>query len=139
VRPDRLAAIRPHSAGWYAGEDPWQSLYGGPLRLARESRRLDVSPAWSAWIGAEASLGLIESIGVEAIHEHDTGLADALLERLDLEPQGSAICSLEVSAAAGDRLAAAGVCAARRDGRLRLGFHLHNTMDDVERVAGLLC
>jgi len=32
-----------------AGDDPWSSIYGGPLRLASDARRFDVSPAGHAW------------------------------------------------------------------------------------------
>ena len=35
---------RPHAAGWYAGEDRWESIYGEPLRLAGDARRLDSRP-----------------------------------------------------------------------------------------------
>ena len=34
------------TAGWYAGQHPWESIYGTPLRLAEDARRFDVSPAW---------------------------------------------------------------------------------------------
>ena len=36
VRPERLDGIVPHLAGWYAGEDPHDSYFGPPLRLADE-------------------------------------------------------------------------------------------------------
>jgi len=45
VRPERLDTVRPLYAGWYAGDDPWTSIYGSPLRLAKDARRLDISPA----------------------------------------------------------------------------------------------
>ena len=31
IRPDALDTLVPHAAGWYAGEDPWTSIYGPPL------------------------------------------------------------------------------------------------------------
>ena len=34
VRPELMERLTPHSAGWYAGEDPYSSYYGPPLRLA---------------------------------------------------------------------------------------------------------
>src|SRR4029453_3660573 len=46
VRPERLEMLRPLHAGWYAGADPWTSIYGPPLRLAREARRLHNPPPW---------------------------------------------------------------------------------------------
>ena len=70
VRPDLLDSLVPLAAGWYAGDDPWTSIYGLPLRLAPDARRLDVSPAWHAWVGTEASLGFLESVGVAALEEH---------------------------------------------------------------------
>ena len=59
VRRERLADVRPNAAGWYAGEDIWSSIYGGPLRLATTARRLDVSPAWLSWVGTVPSLELL--------------------------------------------------------------------------------
>jgi kynureninase len=44
VRPEHLAMLRPLYAGWYAGDNPWTSIYGPPLRLAKDARRLDISP-----------------------------------------------------------------------------------------------
>ena len=35
-----------------------------------------------------------------------------------------------------ERVAAAGISASVRDGRVRVGFHLYNTADDVERLLG---
>lgn len=43
VRPELLDDLIPHHAGWYAGDDPWSSIYGAPLRLAGDARRFDVS------------------------------------------------------------------------------------------------
>ena len=34
IRPGLIDDILPAHAGWYAGESPWESIYGGPLRLA---------------------------------------------------------------------------------------------------------
>jgi selenocysteine lyase/cysteine desulfurase len=48
IRPERVAELTPVFANWYAGEDPWTSIYGGPLRLATTARRFDLSPAWLA-------------------------------------------------------------------------------------------
>ena len=131
VRPDALPAIVPHAAGWYAGELPWESIYGAPLRLAHDARRLDLSPAWLCWAGAAPSLALLEEVGIEAIHAHDVALADRFRAGLGLEPTGSAIVSLDLPDA-GERLAAAGVAVSSRAGRTRLSFHLTTTDDDVE-------
>ena len=75
---EALGLLRPVAAGWYAGDEPWQSVYGGPLRLATSARRLDISPAWPAWVGQRVALELLAGIGVEATHRHDLGLANRL-------------------------------------------------------------
>jgi selenocysteine lyase/cysteine desulfurase len=137
VRPDALPGIVPHAAGWYAGEHPWESIYGAPLRLAHDARRLDLSPAWLCWAGAAPSLALLEEVGVEAIQRHDVALADRFRAGLGLAPTGSAIVSLDL-ADAGERLAAAGVAVSARAGRTRLSFHLTTTDDDVDLALGAL-
>ena len=137
VRPERLGRLRPLYAGWYAGEDPWTSIYGPPLRLAADARRLDISPAWLAWVGTVPALELLLEVGVEEIHRHDVGLANALRARIEMEPSDSAIVT--VSAPDGlTRLGAAGIKAAVRAGAVRLSFHLHNTEADVDAVARAL-
>src|SRR5690606_24907181 len=39
VREDVMDSLVPSQAGWYAGEKPWESIYGLPLRLAKDARR----------------------------------------------------------------------------------------------------
>jgi selenocysteine lyase/cysteine desulfurase len=137
VRPERLEMLRPLYAGWYAGDDPWTSIYGPPLRLARDTRRLDISPAWLSWVGTLPALELLAEVGIAAIHRHDLGLANALRGRLGLPASDSPIVTL---AAAGglERLRAAGIRASVRAGAVRVSFHLHNTDADVEAVARAL-
>lgn len=137
VRPERLATLRPLYAGWYAGDDPWTSIYGPPLRLARDARRLDISPAWLSWVGTVPALELLAEVGIDTIHRHDVGLANALRARLGMPPGDSAI----VTAAVQDglaRLRAANVKASLRAGAVRLSFHVHNTEADVDAVARAL-
>ena len=135
VRPDLLEQVRPNSAGWYAGDDPWTSIYGTPLRLARDARRLDVSPAWFSWVGAAPALELLASLDAAEVHAHDVRLADAFLRRLGRSPQGSAIVTVAADADVAARFAQADVRTARRAGRMRLSFHLYNDDADVERAA----
>jgi selenocysteine lyase/cysteine desulfurase len=133
VRPELLDRIQPLYAGWYAGADPWDSIYGLPLRLASDARRLDLSPAWHAWVGSAASLGLIAQVGVGAVHAHDVGLANAARAQLGLSPGDSAMVSLALPPEfEAGRLE--GLRTAFRAGRLRVGFHLYNTAEDVDRL-----
>ncbi|MEA2025251.1 MAG: aminotransferase class V-fold PLP-dependent enzyme [Chloroflexota bacterium] len=137
VRPELLERIQPLYAGWYAGPEPWESIYGLPLRLASDASRLDLSPAWHAWVGTAASLRLLNEVGVEHIHSHDVGLANALRAGLGLEPGDSAMVSLDLDPDF-DPARLTGLRAAFRAGRLRVGFHLYSTEDDVERLLGAL-
>jgi selenocysteine lyase/cysteine desulfurase len=124
----------PLSAGWYAGQHPWETCYGTPLRLAGDARRFDVSPAWFNWHMAATALEAFERVGVARIHEHDVALAARLRAGLGLEPHGSAIVSLDAGPDAAGTLAGAGVKASVRAGRVRLGCHHYNTEADVDRA-----
>jgi selenocysteine lyase/cysteine desulfurase len=137
VAPERLDAIVPHAAGWYAGEDPLVTFFGPPLRLAESARRLDTSPAWFMWVATAPALAVLEQIGVEAIHEHDVALANTFRAGLGLEPGDSAIVFCDVEDAA-DKLDRAGIRAAVRGGRLRTSWHVYNTEEDVARTLDAL-
>lgn len=133
---DRVAPLH---AGWYAGDDVWQSIYGPGMRLADNGRRFDISPAWQAWVGAAPALELFASLDIAALHTRTSALADAALEALDLQPLGQSIVALDD--ADGRLLAAvrsAGLTASGRDGRIRLSFHVWNDDIDVLRVTGAL-
>ena len=137
VRPELLERVRPLYAGWYAGDEPWQSIYGLPLRLAKDARRLDLSPAWFAWVGTASSLRLLSDVGVEVIHEHDLSLANALRAGLGMDGGESAMVSLELDPGF-DAARLHDLRTAFRAGRLRAGFHLYNTTDDVARLLDAL-
>ena len=137
VRDERLGAITPHSAGWYAGEDVHASYFGPPLRLARDARRLDTSPAWFSWVGTAPALELVNRIGVDAVYSHDVALANRFRAGLGLEDAGSTIVSVDLAGAA-ERLQRAGIVAALRAGRLRASWHVYNTDDDVKQALAAL-
>lgn len=91
VHPRALERGVPVAAGWYAGEDPWQSLYGLPPRLAAGARRFDLSPVWLAHVGASIALPYLASVDLTAVQAHCVKLADALLAGFGLPERGSAI------------------------------------------------
>ena len=128
----------PRLAGWYAGADPWESLYGPRLRLAGDARRFTVSPAWFDVAAAVASLEALVAIGVDRIHAHDVGLANRFCTAIDLPEGDSAIVSVATHRDPTADLAAAGITTASRGGRTRVSFHLSNTTDDADRVASIL-
>jgi selenocysteine lyase/cysteine desulfurase len=126
----------PFTAGWWSGSDPWASCYGPELHLAGDATRFDVSPAWHAWMGAEAALGLAASLDADEVHEHAVGLANAFRARLDLGPSNSAIVTWpDPDGAALRSLTAAGMTASGRAGRARVAFHLWNDDEDVDLAA----
>lgn len=134
----RIAAtMTPHAANWYAGDRPWESIYGLPLRLADDARRFDTSPAWFSALGAGLTLPWLAALDGAAVEAHTVGLADTLRAELGLAPQPSAIVALPSDGAA-ERLERAGIRAAVRSGAVRVGFHLYNTADDVSRLLAAL-
>jgi selenocysteine lyase/cysteine desulfurase len=138
VRPELWDTLEPTASGWYAGQDPWQSVYRPPLRLADNARRYDISPGWLCWAGAAPALELLASLGPEAIGRHNLALANRFRAALGLESSNSAIVSL---ALADERIAAArqrGIAFAGRDGRSRFSFHLSNSVADVDAALSAL-
>ena len=137
VRPDRLDALVPIHAGWWAAENPLGDYYGPPLgsrsRRAgwtprpRGSRGWERRPLSSCWSGS----------AIERIHEHDLELANRFRAGMGLEPGDSAIVSVDVEDGA-ERLERAGIRAAVRAGGLRVSFHLYNTPADVDAALDAL-
>jgi selenocysteine lyase/cysteine desulfurase len=135
---DRVAGIMtPHAANWYAGEDPWQTIYGLPLRLADSARRFDASPSWFSVLGAGLTLPWLASLDGAAVEDRSVGLANRLRTELQLPHQDSAIVSIPI-ADASERLQRAGIRAFLRAGAVRVGFHLYNTEDDLDRLLDAL-
>jgi selenocysteine lyase/cysteine desulfurase len=132
----QLAPV-PHGAGWFAGQDPWTSIYGLPLRLAAGARALDTSPAWFSHVGAAVALPYLAGLDRAAVQAHCVGLADRFRAGVGMPPGGSAIVAVRQPDALA-RLQAAGVVAAGRAGAARLAFHLYNTDDDVDLALGAL-
>lgn len=123
--------MTPQAAGWYSAEDVPDSYYGPRMRLAASARRFDISPAWFSWVGTAPALAVVRRLGVAAIGEHNVRLANRFLAGLGRPPGNSAIVTVDVPDAR-DRLAAAGVRAAVRAGRVRASFHVYTTEADVD-------
>jgi selenocysteine lyase/cysteine desulfurase len=134
VRPDIRDRLVPAAAGWDAAEEPWQTRYGTPLRLADDARWFDVSPAWLSWHATAAALELFEAAGIERIHEHDITFANRLRTGLDLDPGDSAIVSFVKEDDAARRLASADVRVSLRGGRVPLSCHIYNENSDIDRA-----
>jgi selenocysteine lyase/cysteine desulfurase len=132
LSPELEGELRPTASGWFASAGR-RHAFGGPLRLERDARRLDVSPVWSSWAAAREGLDAVLALGVPAIGGHDVGLADRLRAGLGRPPGGSPIVLVEGEDAAA-RLGRAGIVCSPRPGAARLSFHLYNDDDDVERA-----
>jgi selenocysteine lyase/cysteine desulfurase len=133
---DRLSSIMPPLlAGWYAGEDPWASCYGGDGPLADDARRFDVSPAWQAFVGAEPALELFAALDPAELYAHTTGLAAAFRSGAGIAgpDRASAIVTwADPDGAELARLTNTGIVASGRAGRARIAFHVFNDEADVE-------
>lgn len=135
---DKMSALMtPHAANWYAAEEPWSTIYGLPLRLAPDARRFDTSPAWFGVLGSGLTMPWLASLDATVVESHCVGLANRLRAELDLSPSNSAIVSLPIADAA-DKLAGASIRASVRAGAVRVGFHLYNTDDDLDRLVDAL-
>lgn len=133
------ARLRPIQAGWYAGDEVWQSCYGPGMRLAPDARQFDVSPAWQAWVGAEQSLALFAGLDIPEVWAWASGLGDRLCDELGVPRQHQAIVTwADPDGRDLERLTAAGIRASGRAGRLRASFHLWNTEADVSAVLSAL-
>jgi selenocysteine lyase/cysteine desulfurase len=133
------ARLRPLHAGWYAGEQVWQSCYGPNMALATDARAFDVSPAWPAWVGAEPAIRLFSELDIAEVWAYTSGLGDLLCDGLGIPQQHQAIVTwADPDATDLYKLIAAGIKASGRAGRLRAAFHLWNDEADVTAVIAAL-
>jgi selenocysteine lyase/cysteine desulfurase len=133
------ARLRPVHAGWYAGEQVWQSCYGPNMTLASDARAFDVSPAWPAWVGAEPAIRMFSELDIHQVWAYTSGLGDALCDGLGIPQQHQAIVTwADPDSSDLRKLVAAGITASGRAGRLRAAFHLWNDEADVAAVVAAL-
>jgi cysteine desulfurase/selenocysteine lyase len=156
VRKERIAALRPHLAGWLSHEDAIRFLLEGPglMRYDRPfKQRADVFEVGCinaiGLVGLEAGVDLVAELGVEAIHEHVVRWGDAveagLVERgfsslrAPEANRRSGILSVsppkDVEVVALHRaLLSRGITCAIPDGILRFSPHWPNNADEAEQV-----
>ncbi len=154
VRRDLIAQLEPPAAGWLS-----QASAGD------FSRFLDYDPAWRTdaqrfevgslpiqdFVGMNATLELFLELGPSNIARHVAALVERLVHglsaRSDLElytphdpVRRAAIVAVRTPDVATDsqRLRAANIVHAVREGAIRLAPHFHNTVDDIDRVLARL-
>lgn len=128
--------IRPVCASWYGSDDPWGSLYGPDLKLSKQGRRLDTSPAWQLVEAAAVALETLAQNDIHASYTYCTGLANDLRAELGMPASNTAM--LSVTGIEASALADAGIRASARDGRARLSFYIYNDAADVAHAARTL-
>jgi selenocysteine lyase/cysteine desulfurase len=137
VRRDHWDELEPRNANWRAADLPYGRYFGGPLTLAPDARRFDVSRGWFPWVGATASLALLTEWQATGAFEAVLGMAEGLADRLGVPWYGgSLVCApLDDGEAARAACQAAGVKASVRGTAVRFAVHVYNTEADLDRAA----
>jgi selenocysteine lyase/cysteine desulfurase len=137
VRRDRWDGLEPRNANWRAADLPFERYFSGPLTLAPDARRFDVSRGWFPWIGATTALRLLLEWKAAGAFAGVLDLAEALANRLAVPWYGgSLVCApLEDGESARAALQSGGVRASVRGTAIRFAVHVYNTEADLDRAA----
>ena len=125
VGPDLRDEVPPLAAGWYAGGSRWDSIYGPPLRLARGRAPLRPLAGLGLLGGARARRWTCCSRSASTASTPTTWpwpTRSATASGCRPATRRSSRCRARPTCPSA--LAAAGIRAAVRAGRLRLSFHL---------------
>jgi selenocysteine lyase/cysteine desulfurase len=133
LRSDLVESFWQLQPNWFAGTEPHAAPYGVQFTPASSARKFDVVPGLISASALLPSLALINKVGVETIHRHNTGLAEKLCTRLSVAYNGSSIVMLEIPQAA-QTLNPRGIRATIRGDRVRVAIHIYNDMEDVEAL-----
>ena len=139
VAPERLDAIVPLAAGWFAGDDVYEAYIGPPLRLADDARRLDTSPAWFSWVGALPALRAAGGRG----HRGDPRAQRAAwrttsARAMDLRAEQLRDRLDRVARRTWRRCARRASNARCPEAGCGVGFHLYNDEEDADRAVDVL-
>jgi len=144
VRKDLIPLLNPTISGWFAQANPF-AFDVEHLELAPNARRFEAgTPPIPNLYAASAGLALLKEIGMENVETQVKKLAQALIagaRELGIHvktPESSVgplvvLQSQNVDAVIAKLAAQNLVVSGRHDG-LRISFHVHNTLDDVQQV-----
>lgn len=140
VRRDAQAEFPPVHANWSSIDARDSRSYGGPLTVARDARRFDVSLDWLAWVGARESVALIVQWQEAGVLAEARQLAVDLARKLGEPDPGASVVSVAVENASAvlAALRAEGIRAGAPGGRIRLAPHVYNTPEEIDRVVAVL-
>jgi selenocysteine lyase/cysteine desulfurase len=136
VRADRIGELLPSYASWHGAPDKWTRFFGGPLTLADDASRFDLSLAWLPWTATVESTRLIAGWCRDGTLDEPLALAARLATSLGLEPAGSSLVCVPIADPEPVRAAleAAGIRAAVRGDAIRFSLHVWNDEADVARA-----
>jgi cysteine desulfurase / selenocysteine lyase len=152
VRRELIPALDPPVTGWMAfeGTEDFTRLTRYDDTLRSDARRFElITLPYQDFAGMNASLGLLQELGVERIGEHLRRLQDPLVRWAGrtgariVSPQDSHRSGiLAVAPAAVEeafrRLKTARIICSLREGAIRLSPHAYNTLEEMERVVEIL-
>jgi selenocysteine lyase/cysteine desulfurase len=136
VRADRIGELLPGYASWHGAPDKWTRFFGGPLTLADDASRFDLSLAWLPWTATVESTRLIAGWCRDGTLDEPLALAARLATSLGLEPAGSSLVCVPIPDPEPVRAAleTAGIRAAVRGDAIRFSLHVWNDEADVNRA-----
>ncbi len=137
VKESRWNDLQPLNAGWRAADRPFERYFGGPLTLAKDAARFDVSMGWIAWIGALTSLRLVAEWKACGALENVLEMSRHLADKIGISYHGSTLVCVPIEDVDAVRLSLknAQVKASIRGDSIRFAPHLYNRSEDIE-VAG---
>jgi selenocysteine lyase/cysteine desulfurase len=144
VRQDLISSLTPTISGWFAQSNPF-AFDVQHLDLAASARRFESgTPPIPNLYAASAGIALLQEVGLENVEAQIRLLAQALIAgaralgihiKSPLSGVGPLVvlqCSNVEAVIA--RLAERNIVVSGRHGGLRVSFHVHNTLDDVQEV-----
>jgi cysteine desulfurase/selenocysteine lyase len=152
VRRELIPSLEPAVTGWLAfeGTDDLSRLTRYDDTLRTDARRFELMTLpYQDFAGLSTSLDLLLSLGIERIRDHIRTLHEPVLAWAErsgariVSPRGSSASGILCVAPEGvqeahQRLKGARIICSLREGAIRFSPHGYNTVEEMDRVAGVL-